>query len=266
MTIDYFDLLSDTPLPFPKVGHIKRVKLGELRNSEDSIGLTCYNGMLFLFHATKQDIVDTVEDASTKSLLQKLIDKPDISVYDIILLLPSVRGALQESLSYFLEEGVFYDEKSHSFITYVVSDDKPDPTIVGEITRNNFDEFREVLLQTNHISFDKKQDAAVTGNNELLKKWEYAEKMNRDLQNKTDNDDNATLGNVISKLCSAGTGITFANVWDLTVYQAYDQFAQIGYLRSINISERIFTIHGGDNFEFNSWMNTLHSSDKSQKG
>lgn len=257
MTLDYLDLLSDLPYLYPGIGHIKRVKLGELRTGGDNVGLLYYNAMLFLLQASKSDLVSMIESEATKNLVKGLTEKSDVTVYDIVALVPSIRGALYETLSYYLEENVTYDERSRTFITFKKERKDSEPMVVGSITRDNYDEFRDVVLQMNHLSFDKKQDVVKTDNDELLKKWKYAEQMDNDLQNKSSTED-ASIGNVISKLCASGIGISFENVWDLTVYQAYDQFAQLGYLHGIHLSERIYTIHGGDNFNFGSWMESLH--------
>ena len=43
------------------------------------------------------------------------------------------------------------------------------------------------------------------------------------------------LPNLISALCVQHNSINMCNVWDLTVYQLYDQFLRQSYLNQVNI-------------------------------
>lgn len=45
----------------------------------------------------------------------------------------------------------------------------------------------------------------------------------------------ASLPNLISALCVQHNSINMCNVWDLTVYQLYDQFLRQSYLNQVNI-------------------------------
>ena len=57
------------------------------------------------------------------------------------------------------------------------------------------------------------------------------------------------LSNIISKLSCVSVGYTLLNIYDLTVFQLYDQFFQYGYLRAMDLSEMAYSNHGGKDFD-----------------
>ena len=65
------------------------------------------------------------------------------------------------------------------------------------------------------------------------------------------------LGNIISKLSCVSTGYTLLNIYNLTVFQLYDQFFQYGYLRAMDLNEMAFSNHGGKNFDIQAWLKPI---------
>lgn len=259
MTLDYLDLLSNEPILFPGVGSIKKLRMGDLLTGKDRIGQANYHAFIFLMQASKNDIIDIVtkQDAKAGALFKKFSE--EMSLFDLITLFPATASSLIAAFDTFLEEEVGYVEAEKAIVTYR-DVGTGSPIIVGRITRDNYDELRDAIMKTNHAQLDSKKDLAVKAKNaDILKKWEEAEKMNQDLQEKTDTDD-CTFGNIVSKLCSAGIGITFQNVWDLTIFQAINHFQEMGFLHGVHMSERVFSIHGGDNFNINDWMKNVYSA------
>lgn len=246
------------------MGNIKKLRMGDMRIGKNHLGQANYHAFLFLFQASKSDIIDIVskQDAKAGALFKKISE--ELSLFDMITLFPMTTSSLEAALGAFLEEEVGYVESERAIITYRDMG-TGSPIIVGRVTRDNYDELRDAIMKTNHAQIDLKKDVPLKADNdEVLKKWQEAEKMNQDLQEKTDTDD-CTFGNMISKLCSAGIGIDFRNVWDLTIFQAINYFQELGYLHGVHLSERVFSIHGGDNFNMNDWMKNIYSAN-SKKG
>ena len=65
------------------------------------------------------------------------------------------------------------------------------------------------------------------------------------------------LGNIISKICAIHPSYNLLNIYGLTVFQLYDSFFQLGYMRSTDLSEKIFSNHGGDSFKFENWLQPI---------
>lgn len=64
------------------------------------------------------------------------------------------------------------------------------------------------------------------------------------------------LPNLISALCVQHNSINMCNVWDLTVYQLYDQFLRQSYLNQVNIHAMNYAGWGGE-FDPNDWYKKL---------
>ena len=62
---------------------------------------------------------------------------------------------------------------------------------------------------------------------------------------------------MISKLCAANIGYTLFNIYELTVFQLYDQFFQYGYLRAMNLNEMAYSNHGGEKFDIQAWLKPI---------
>lgn len=257
MTLDYIDLLSPNPLVVEGVGRIRKVKLEELQNDGEHIGLPFYISFIYILGANKKtakEILKTLGDYSD-ALIEKISSQTD--VYDMLMMSTTTIRAMLDALSFFICEDIKFDPSSNTFIVYKTKEGQIEQ--VGIVDKNNFADVRDVILESNCLSYNAKADVeAVSDDNELLKKWKEAEAMNQDLQQKTDTED-AAFGNVISKLCASNVGINFENVWNLTVYQAIDQLQQLGYLRNVELAERSFSIYGGEHYDANEWLHSIQA-------
>lgn len=69
------------------------------------------------------------------------------------------------------------------------------------------------------------------------------------------------LGNIISYLCSQNCGYTFFNIWDLTIYQLFDQF----FRQNIKVQTDIYGIRwaafGEQPFDFSIYYQSPNYKD-----
>ena len=65
------------------------------------------------------------------------------------------------------------------------------------------------------------------------------------------------IGNIISKLSVLPTGYTLFNIYELTIFQLYDQFIQYGYLRAMGLNEMVYSLNGGEKFKFEDWLKPI---------
>ena len=161
---------------------------------------------------------------------------------------------LEQALSFFIVEKLEWDEKAYKFTT-LGADEKT----IGEIDRKNFDAVRDMALQMNYINLDKSQSSVPTKstNKKVQELWEKAQKHLKKQSKSATGNKNYRIGNIISKLCAAGLGYTFHNIYDLTVYQLYDCFFQYGFLRASALNEAAFANHGGKRFDIQDWLKPI---------
>lgn len=250
----YEDLISGDSIYVDKVGHLRSPFLRELKPTQ-GIGYFRYNFYLNLISWGKFDYIKFLRiTGAVGGKGASALENPQIGVYEIVRLIRAAREALQEAMSFFMDEELRWNNKTQSFDAIRKSDEK----VVGNISKDNFEKVRQLMLQLNYVSV--KESKAPKFKDEKSKAlWEKVQAYQQKLG--TPRHDKALeLGNIISKLCVASNTYNLFNVYDLTVYQLYDQFFQCGYLRAMSVSERAFSIHGGKKFKMETWLNPINKT------
>lgn len=252
MRFDYFEMLSGEPIAVAGVGHLRSPKLKEI--SPGGIGNELYSVYLNFLSWGKDEFLkyDTITGVRGVDKLQKAKDR--LTVFDIVALMPMTREAFRGVLSFFIVEAIVWGEDEMS---YVVLNEKNE--VVGRIARDNFEEVRKMILNMNYIGLDKPTATAKPSTDRARELWEQAQgflKKQAQSPKKKDRGE-YSLGNIVSKVCAIHPSYNLLNVYDLTVFQIYDAFFQIGYLKNSDLAERIFSIHGGDRFRFEDWLKPI---------
>lgn len=137
---------------------------------------------------------------------------------------------------------VFLLELSFAFFTYlkkqvVIKDDNfcffdEETGASFFLTRNNFSNFQKIIRQINgDDDFDEDEREIITDNLRMKKKFLEKRKKLKEakekqrLKAKEQNKGNEIgIPDMISSLCIYNVGYNLTNVWDLTIYQLYNQF------------------------------------------
>lgn len=253
MYFDYFDMLSGRPLLIRGVGHVRSPQLSELCVGYDGGGgKPFYNMMLSVLTWDKEHIIKYDYSAKFRGAVR--LEKSGLSAFDTATLWSHTRELYRKALSFFIVEKVVWDESAHCYHT--VDDDGRD---IGIIDRNNFDDVRQVILQMNYIGLDKDSAPVKHSSNASKELWERAQKHLKDIAKDESRKDKPEyhLSNIVSKVCAAHPSYNLFNIYDLTIFQLYDTFFQLGYLRSSDLGERIFSNHGGEKFKFEDWLKPI---------
>lgn len=250
INLKYEDLISGEPIKVDGVGYIRSPYLWELK-PKSGIGMDTYKMYLNLLAWDKTEFTKIMRITSGKKL--KAIDNEKLSYFDIITILKNYREPLLQALAFFMEERLVWNEEKRQFDTFCKDTDE----VVGCISRGNFDDVRGAMLQMNYIKLEDKSKPQEYGSEKAKALWEKAQIiMAKEAQRKGMDKKNA-LGNIISKLCVASNTYNLFNIYNLTVFQLYDQFFQYGYLRAMNLNEMAFSTHGGDKFSFEAWLDPI---------
>lgn len=253
MFFDYFDMLTGEAIYVDKVGHLRSPKLSELKPTS-GIGYAVYNLYLNFLSWDKEQLLKYAQIMQYKGV-DKLSNRPKLTAFDIVTLLPQTRELCRGALSFFMLEELVWDEKSRRYLSVTSEDDTM--TCYGEIDRENFENIRGLMLQMNYINLDTDNAPIATHTSEKTKElWERAQKALREQSESAKKEDKPEyhLSNIISKLCSIHPTYNILNIFDLTIFQLYDAFFQASYMRGIDMNERIFSNHGGENFRFENWL------------
>ena len=249
MKLEYEDLLSGDLIPVEGVGYLKPPRLKDLWPA-GGIGIWKYNFFLNILAWGKEKFLEYMKLTSPRQA-EILSRNKELNVFDVMTLIPGFRPALTETLAFFMSGSVAWDDALRVFS---VTDFKGVPT--GNIDRDNFDGVRDAVLQLNYINLG--DSAALKHTSKKTKDlWERAQASLKKESLKSPENKSLSLGNIISKLCAAPGGYTLLNIYDLTVFQLYDQFFQYGYLRASNLNEMAFSNHGGEKFNFQDWLKPI---------
>ncbi len=251
MKFTYEDLLSGDSIPVGGIGHIRSPFLYELKPTK-GIGTTGYYLYLNILSWDKNDLIKFMRTVSGRSL-KALSNNEKLNSFDVLTVLDAPRKLLQEAMAFFMDEELVWDGKRRVFIAKAKTSDGA----VGCIDRDNFDDVRDMMLQVNYINVGK--SAKPTRHSSAASKalWEKAQECLKAQAKKTATDRRMDLGNIISKLSCGGTGYNLLNIYNLTIFQLYDQFFQYGYLRAIGIGERAYSTHGGKDFDIQGWLKPI---------
>ena len=246
MELAYEDLQSGKNIYIKDTCHIRPPRLKDI--FDEDTGWNQYGVMLFFLKADKEQLMQFLgitEDFSG-------------SVYDLIFTVPQLLELVRQALAFFIYEEIIGDSNSRYFIVYQkVLDDAGEEkyTIVGRITEDNYDAVRACILRTQYISLDDLDINVSFSSEKAESSWERIQKYLAE-QNKgeKESDSNMSMGNIISKVCAIHPSINYLNVYNLTVFQLYDTFFQMSYMRSIDFTEAIVTNHGSETFEYEKWL------------
>lgn len=242
MRFDYFDMLSGEPIYLQGVGHLRSPRLCELK-PKSGIGYRSYNLYLNLLSWDKEHLLKY--DQLMQYRGADKLNRKALNVFDIATLLMQTRELCRGVLSFFMVEDLMWDEAGRRYLA--INPENPQE-IVGEINRDNFEEVRRLMLQFNFIGLDKDDAPASHTTDKSKELWEQSQKFLKEQADTEVKEDKPEyhLSNIISKICAIHSSYNLFNIYELTIFQLYDTFFQVGYVRSANLSEQIFSNHGGD--------------------
>lgn len=249
MKLDYATLISPYPLVLQKIGSIKSPTLKEIWNPE--ITYNTYQLYLILLLTTPQTYCETI-NLTKKEWYQTLTDK-EKSALTMMYFISEDKG-LQEQycnvLEFFFEENVIWDDYNKVFITYTDTDDKGQVIPVGFIHNGIWNELCDVILQRCNINRKQKEEKPRFKSKIAKKIWLKTQKAKKQQDEKADK--NVELPNLISAVSAFSKTLNFINVWDLTIYQLYDQFTRLRINVFFDISSTSVAAYGDSDNKFNS--------------
>lgn len=246
------------------VGHIRcpHIKdIVDLRNQSDGKqdGETLYNLFLDVLLRTKAQFLELISKGLNEDQLKEL-DK--VPLFYLYLLFEDTRKLLISSFNFFLDESIFYDEDNSRLITYKDNglSEVDDATVVGEINADNFVDVKSLILRRNYIQPPKNPDGK-RRSKRMMEFDEKIEKGRRQSKKFKANQRAMQIGNLVSKV-AARSSVGIDHIYNLTVYQLYDQFFEINGSIQIDAATTRWCIWGQDDFDFTQWYTFANEKQK----
>ena len=238
--LDYFTLLSPEPISINGVFNIKSPTLREI--SKIGNGLQSFyvyrtyvnsllmdkdsyyetinnNGEEYFYNYTDND-KNTILNIKAQYDNMSVEDKNKIHFFDLLKYDINLLNIITEALNFFIIENVSFSTDNCVFL---ISNEEN--KLLWYLDNNSYKLITDIIFQRINIKKeDSEYDGAKVKNklaSKLLEKMKKANKIKKQKEDKK-----MEMPNIISSLAAHGEGLNIINIWDLTVYQLYDQFTR----------------------------------------
>lgn len=251
MKIDKALLLFGKPIELHNLGHVKSPKLSEVLS-----GFDLYASFSLARAVTSSDKDGIREIIKGLALADDYSDMTDLdfdeaSKFQLISHSRVFRELFRMSLElFFVEDVVWMDE----YACYAIQDGSGN--IVGVVSNDNYGIVETILSQLSG-DVSGSDDEIKFASPEAKRLWEAHNNFEK-AELKTGSMD-YSLPNIISKLACGTTGYTLFSIFDLTVYQLFDQFQAYCQCRSSALNENAYAHWGGEDFDPLAWLRSQQS-------
>ena len=234
----------------------------------------------------KQKVLDVKKQYEELDTKEKL----SISFYDLLMYDELLICSFIEAFDFFFEEEVDFvvngneiTDAQFSFITYNKIDTpqkiklnngneysaiKTNRELVGIINRSNFKDVVDIILQRNSVQMEEEITAEdltkVKNKNKVMQLMEKMKKGQKQLDKTREKkreekglSSDTELANIISCVAAKNhNGINMINIWDMTIYNLYEQFKLIRE-NNIHEAETLSVFVWGDKsnkFDIDAWF------------
>jgi hypothetical protein len=222
------------------------------------VGHDRYSGFLYVIGISIDQFMESMEKGGARSVAdayKALTDeqRSQIHRFDLLLAEPSWRGILMDALSFFICGDLDFDLQ-HSAL-YVVSDN-------GRVMMDGdlFDSVRDFVFQAARLKHEESKptgfvNAAAKAAYEKLQALK-AEQATTAKKKESKGDPDMELWNLIGAVAAHSRGYNLLNIFELTVYQLYDQFERINNQEYLDGYASKWAAWGKDSFDFGGWYKT----------
>ena len=234
----------------------------------------------------KQKVLDVKKQYEELDTKEKL----SVSFYDLLMYDELLICSFIEAFDFFFEEEVDFvvngneiTDAQFSFITYNKIDTpqkiklnngneystiKTNRELVGVINRSNFKDVVDIILQRNSVQMEEEITAEdltkVKNKNKVMQLMEKMKKGQKQLDKTREKEreekgvaSDTELANIISCVAAKNhNGINMINIWDMTIYNLYEQFKLIRE-NNIHDAETLSVFVWGDKsnkFDIDAWF------------
>ncbi|AYP68254.1 hypothetical protein PQE75_gp225 [Bacillus phage vB_BcoS-136] len=252
-------------------------KLGEIKD----YGYTKYMKNLQWVSLSIDDFINSVLDLEKKIFLEQ--EKPNLKTFDFYIKLGGEE--LQKSLLRTLSM-IFKTDDIRILSTGVIAidfvkkgiitiDEYGEMTInedvlesIGEdeitiITRDNFDDLTTVIKLQNYLEkpkSDKSEENPVDEETKMLqehmKKMREKVEAKKNRQRQDDGESDIDISDIISAVSSKSNSINKLNIWELTLYQLYDEYARLELIDNYDLSIKAM-MAGAEKVDLKHWSSKL---------
>lgn len=239
-------LLANSPFVYQGIGTMHSPTLRTIFDGTTD-NLQTYYFAKALLDDNRENVIKILN-----SISENITSTEKLPLFEEIIKTENRRNFFAKVLSLFFINRIGFDDSVGAFL--LLPTDETDNALQGYINNDTFDLYLSIIGQLLHDikSLPEKQEDYSGKPPEVLKALEAFKKYEN--QEKSDNSKDYTLQNIISKMCISGCGYNLLNIYDLSIWQLLDQFQAYSQNRISRITERSFSIWGGEDFDFGLWL------------
>lgn len=257
MILDYYTLLCPVPINIG-IGRIQNHTLMDI----GEITYLKYGMFQVYLKLTPDDYYKNINKERGETYWNLLSDeqRDSVTLYDLILTEEDVKMTYIELFNFFFVERVILRDN----LFYVLKDANEgiadddieinEDTICGIIYPHNIREVVDIIQQVCCIKSDDPLDEeAPKFKNEKAKRlYERMQKAQKELDKNKEkkNSANLSLPNIISATAAKSPGLNISNIWNITVFQLFDQFNKTQFDDSHYINSVRVAVWGDENNQF----------------
>lgn len=247
---DNYVLMSGAP---QKISGIicKQPTLGEILKDHE-VGYEEYSTYLFAIGMTVDKFLDLTGLKERFAAISSEA-RESISAFALMIIEPSWRTLLVKALDFFVDGTVHYDAENNCIM---VLDGDNEVQVTDEI----FVEMRRFIYQSACMEIADENPAKFY--NEAARRiYEKSKRIKaKQTKAKKGHDVNLELWNVIGAVCVKHPSYNLTNIWELTIYQLYDQFSRLQNDVQFNTIAHRWAVWGKEQFDFSLWFKKNQSN------
>lgn len=238
-------LISGVPY---SVGGLQ-IRQPTLRDIFKGIGYVAYSAHLFILGMTVEQFVDFT---GLRDSFDQLAEehREQLNIYELLCVEPHCRELLLQALDFFICGSVVFDEER---CCVVVSG--PESEERCEIEATQFSDIRKSIYEAAclNVTEDKPKGFYNSAAQKHYAKY-LALKNDQAKTRVKKHDPDMELWNLIGAVAAQSPGYTLLNIWDLTIWQLYDQFGRINKQKYVDGYASKWAAWGTDQFDFDAWF------------
>lgn len=246
MILDYGTLLSDEPIEL-SIGTIRMPKLRNIRKiTFDKFALF----QIYMKITPKLYYTNNINESKTQywDSLEKS-QQESMNMYNVALIEDDVLNMYLDVFNFFFEEKVIF--KDGLFVILYNNCNEIDDSfeLTNENTKSIMNEkiFLEVIDLLQQIccikDYESMDEIPKFKNKKAKKLWERMQKAKEEAEKRKSKERNINLSlpNIISSVAAKSFSLNIINIWDITIFQLYDQFGRLQlddshYINSVRLS------------------------------
>ena len=242
-------LMRGSPIVVPNICTIRQPTLDDIFNLPDNE----YELYLNILSIELRDYVDKLQDLNSLSPVQKMLSEK-LSLCQLLLTNDHTATILIKALMFYITDNISVDTTGGTLLI----NNKP-------MTEVDFMQIKNVILQINGLHMDQPKETLKFANKKAKEIYEkcMAGKQKRERQKsgadiKTLN--KMKLDNMVGYVASHSYSYNLINIWQLTIYQLYDQFKRFNLYTQLDTITKRWATWGKEDFDFSVYFDNVNKS------